>query len=135
MVKQHIIQVVRSAGTNKNRQTVHCGSSFHSQSKRKLPNWDTGLVFCILELILQEEGVWRLVHGILKANLLFLFCVPEDASITAPCVILIMEDCYIELCDDNTTARAYSFQIVYKTLVSLILMRSVKKFMSSLCFM
>lgn len=64
--------------------------------------------------ILQEER-WRQSYGILKANLLFLFNRAEDIGVEAPFVLLILEDCYMELCDDNATGRAYSFQVKFKT--------------------
>ncbi|VDN24389.1 unnamed protein product [Gongylonema pulchrum] len=51
----------------------------------------------------------------MKANLLFLFGQQTDVGIEAPSIILILEDCYIELCDDNATGHLYSFQVVLKT--------------------
>ncbi|KAK6100841.1 PH domain family protein [Brugia pahangi] len=66
-------------------------------------------------LFLLQDGRWRSLYAILKANLLFLFNQPENVGVEAPCIILILEDCYMELCDDNTTKRSYSFEVILKT--------------------
>uniref|UniRef100_A0A0R3RHT0 PH domain-containing protein n=1 Tax=Elaeophora elaphi TaxID=1147741 RepID=A0A0R3RHT0_9BILA len=73
-----------------------------------------GAKFCGT-LFLLQDGRWRSLHGILKANLLFLFNQSENVGIEAPCIILILEDCYMELCDDNATKRSYSFEVILKT--------------------
>lgn len=62
-----------------------------------------------------QDDRWRSAYGILKANLLFIFNRAEDVGVEAPFILLILEDCYMELCDDNATGRAYSFQIKFKT--------------------
>ncbi|MCP9259042.1 putative actin-related protein 2/3 complex subunit 3 [Dirofilaria immitis] len=64
-------------------------------------------------LFLLQDGRWRSLHGILKANLLFLFSQPENVGIEAPCIILILEDCYIELCDDNATRRLTGRKFIF----------------------
>ncbi|VDM11061.1 unnamed protein product [Wuchereria bancrofti] len=66
-------------------------------------------------LFLLQDGRWRSLYAMLKANLLFLFNQPENVGVEAPCIILILEDCYMELCDDNTTKRSYSFEVILKT--------------------
>uniref|UniRef100_A0A915BXJ1 Ovule protein n=1 Tax=Parascaris univalens TaxID=6257 RepID=A0A915BXJ1_PARUN len=66
-------------------------------------------------LFILLEDRWRSAYGILKANLLFIFNRVEDVGVEAPFILLILEDCYMELCDDNTTGRTYSFQIKFKT--------------------
>ncbi|VDM98215.1 unnamed protein product [Thelazia callipaeda] len=60
-------------------------------------------------LFLLQDGRWRSLYGLLKANLLFLFNQQSNIGVEAPCIILILEDCYMELCDDNVTKRSYSF--------------------------
>ncbi|VDM40386.1 unnamed protein product [Toxocara canis] len=66
-------------------------------------------------LFILLEDRWRPAYGILKANLLFIFNRAEDIGVEAPFILLILEDCYMELCDDNATGRAYSFQVRFKT--------------------
>ncbi|VDK18547.1 unnamed protein product [Anisakis simplex] len=66
-------------------------------------------------LFILLEDRWRPAYGILKANLLFIFNRVEDVGVEAPFILLIIEDCYMELCDDNETGRSYSFQIKFKT--------------------
>lgn len=64
-----------------------------------------------------QEDRWRQSYAILIANLLFFFNRNENIKNEAPFILLIMEDCYMELCDDNLTGRPYSFQIKFKTFV------------------
>ncbi|MFH4975243.1 hypothetical protein AB6A40_001952 [Gnathostoma spinigerum] len=62
-----------------------------------------------------QEDHWRMAFGVLKANILFIFNKQDDFGVLPPIVLLIVEDCIIDLCDDNLTGRSYSFQIKFKT--------------------
>uniref|UniRef100_A0A915DET9 PH domain-containing protein n=1 Tax=Ditylenchus dipsaci TaxID=166011 RepID=A0A915DET9_9BILA len=63
--------------------------------------------------ILQEDKKWRKLFSILKANLLFMF--NSENSLDAPALLIMVEDCLIELADDNQTGKPYSFSIKFKT--------------------
>uniref|UniRef100_A0A1I8C2T2 PH domain-containing protein n=1 Tax=Meloidogyne hapla TaxID=6305 RepID=A0A1I8C2T2_MELHA len=58
--------------------------------------------------VLQDDCRRRL-YAILKANLLFLFKSAERLEI--PLLLIIMEDCVVELADDNFTGMEHSFVI------------------------
>lgn len=64
-------------------------------------------------LQLQQDFRWRLCFAVLKANLLFIFNKQEDTE--PPFLILIIEDCFVELCDENKLGRDFTFEIKYKT--------------------
>lgn len=63
---------------------------------------------------LQDEK-WRQTFAVLKANLLFFF--ESESQLSIPIFLLIVEDCIIELSDDNITGRQFSFSIKFKTYV------------------
>ncbi|KAL3080305.1 hypothetical protein niasHS_012410 [Heterodera schachtii] len=62
--------------------------------------------------VLQDER-WRKLYAVLKANLLFLFESSERLEI--PVLLIVMEDCVVELADDNATGRQNSFSIKFNT--------------------
>lgn len=64
-------------------------------------------------LQLQQDFRWRPGHGVLKANLLFVF--DREGEEEAPYLILIVEDCFIELCDENKLGKDFTFEIKFKT--------------------
>ncbi|WKY00455.1 hypothetical protein Q1695_014921 [Nippostrongylus brasiliensis] len=64
-------------------------------------------------LQLQQDFRWRPCYAILKANLLFVFNKQDDPQ--PPFLILIIEDCFIELCDENKLGKDFTFEIKYKT--------------------
>lgn len=60
-----------------------------------------------------QDDHWRRLYAILKANLLFLFQSAERLEI--PVLLIIMEDCIVELADDNVTGKEFSFSIKFNT--------------------
>uniref|UniRef100_A0A0N5C1X1 PH domain-containing protein n=1 Tax=Strongyloides papillosus TaxID=174720 RepID=A0A0N5C1X1_STREA len=61
---------------------------------------------------LREDG-WKDCYGLLKANILFLF---ESKNNMDSCpYLIIIEDCIIDLLDDNQTGKQFSFSIKHKT--------------------
>ncbi|VDD96388.1 unnamed protein product [Enterobius vermicularis] len=67
------------------------------------------------QLFILQDNRWRSSYAILKANLLFFFNRIEEVGTEAPFMILILEDCCMELCDDNLTGRDFCFEIRFKT--------------------
>uniref|UniRef100_A0AC35TRM0 PH domain-containing protein n=1 Tax=Rhabditophanes sp. KR3021 TaxID=114890 RepID=A0AC35TRM0_9BILA len=61
---------------------------------------------------LREDG-WQELFGILKANILFLFA--SEHNLESCPYLIIVEDCLIDLLDDNQTGRPFSFSIKLKT--------------------
>ncbi|CAI5445675.1 unnamed protein product [Caenorhabditis angaria] len=66
-------------------------------------------------LQLQQDFNWRNGWGVLKANLLFVYNKPEDETTSQPFLLLIIEDCYIELCDENKIGKDFTFEIKFKS--------------------
>ncbi|CAD6197384.1 unnamed protein product [Caenorhabditis auriculariae] len=67
-------------------------------------------------LQLQQDFRWRPAYGVLKANLLFLYNrAEEEQNQGAPFLLLIIEDCFIELCDENKIGKDFTFEIKFKT--------------------
>ncbi|KAJ1374922.1 hypothetical protein KIN20_038127 [Parelaphostrongylus tenuis] len=64
-------------------------------------------------LQLQQDFRWRPCFAVLKANLLFVFNKQDDPE--PPFLILIIEDCFVELCDENKLGRDFTFEIKYKS--------------------
>lgn len=62
--------------------------------------------------LLQDFG-WRSGFGVLKANLLMIFRKREQEE--PPFLLLIVEDCFIELCDENKIGKDFTFEIKFKT--------------------
>uniref|UniRef100_A0A914DPD7 PH domain-containing protein n=1 Tax=Acrobeloides nanus TaxID=290746 RepID=A0A914DPD7_9BILA len=62
--------------------------------------------------VLQDER-WRQTYAILKANLLFFF--ENEEQLDNPILLLIVEDCVIELSDDNQIGKSFSFFIRSQT--------------------
>uniref|UniRef100_A0A914ICL1 PH domain-containing protein n=1 Tax=Globodera rostochiensis TaxID=31243 RepID=A0A914ICL1_GLORO len=62
--------------------------------------------------VLQDER-WRKLYAILKANLLFMF--ESSDRLEIPVLLIVMEDCVVELADDNATGRQHSFSIKFNT--------------------
>ncbi|VDM63257.1 unnamed protein product [Angiostrongylus costaricensis] len=60
-----------------------------------------------------QDFRWRPCFAVLKANLLFVFDKQDDPE--PPFLILIIEDCFVELCDENKLGRDFTFEIKYKT--------------------
>ncbi|KAF7629976.1 PH domain-containing protein [Meloidogyne graminicola] len=56
-----------------------------------------------------QDDCRRRLYAILKANLLFMFKSAESLEI--PLLLIIMEDCVVELADDNSTGMEHSFVI------------------------
>ncbi|CAD5222992.1 unnamed protein product [Bursaphelenchus xylophilus] len=63
--------------------------------------------------MLQDEH-WRTLYAVMTANLLYLFESADDLN-AAPMVLLIVEDCLVEMADDNVTGKPYSFLLRSKT--------------------
>ncbi|CAI4229643.1 unnamed protein product [Auanema sp. JU1783] len=63
-------------------------------------------------LQLQQDFRWRPCYGVLKDNLLFVYNKETDEK---PFQILIIEDCFIELCDENRIGKDFTFEIKFKT--------------------
>ncbi|GMT20246.1 hypothetical protein PFISCL1PPCAC_11543 [Pristionchus fissidentatus] len=64
--------------------------------------------------LLQELG-WRSSQGVLKANILFLFDDAKDRKAASPFLVLIIEDCFVQLGDDNSLGKEYTYEIKFKT--------------------
>ncbi|PAV61169.1 hypothetical protein WR25_26530 [Diploscapter pachys] len=64
-------------------------------------------------LQLQQDFVWRPAYGVLKANILFVYNKESDKE--PPFLLLIIEDCFIELCDENKLGKEMTFEIKFKT--------------------
>ncbi|GMR42756.1 hypothetical protein PMAYCL1PPCAC_12951, partial [Pristionchus mayeri] len=64
--------------------------------------------------LLQELG-WRSSLGILKANILFLFEEAKERKATSPFLVLIIEDCFVQLGDDNSLGKEFTLEIRFKT--------------------
>ncbi|CAD5216985.1 unnamed protein product [Bursaphelenchus okinawaensis] len=63
--------------------------------------------------MLQDEH-WRTLYAVMVANLLYLFESADNLT-AAPMVMLIVEDCLVEMADDNQTGKSYSFLLRSKT--------------------
>lgn len=67
-------------------------------------------------LQLQQDFQWRAGWGVLKANMLFVYNKSEEeTSSTPPFLLLIIEDCFIELCDENKIGKDFTFEIKFKS--------------------
>ncbi|CAB3402381.1 unnamed protein product [Caenorhabditis bovis] len=66
-------------------------------------------------LQLQQDFSWRSGWGVLKANILFVYNKPEDETTAQPFLLLIIEDCFIELCDENKIGKDFTFEIKFKS--------------------
>jgi len=86
---------------------ANCSSLINIISDRSYDQKTSGYLY-----ILQDDK-WRRLYGVLKANLLFMFENQERLEI--PKLLIIIEDCVMEMCDDNLTGMAYSFSIRFKT--------------------
>ncbi|KAK5986745.1 PH domain-containing protein [Trichostrongylus colubriformis] len=64
-------------------------------------------------LQLQQDFRWRPCFAVLKANLLFVFNKQDDTE--PPFLLLVIEDCFIELCDENKLGKDFTFEVKYKT--------------------
>uniref|UniRef100_A0A183BYR4 PH domain-containing protein n=1 Tax=Globodera pallida TaxID=36090 RepID=A0A183BYR4_GLOPA len=62
---------------------------------------------------MQRDERWRKLYAILKANLLFMF--ESSDRLEIPVLLIVMEDCVVELADDNATGRQHSFSIKFNT--------------------
>ncbi|KAK0419582.1 hypothetical protein QR680_014218 [Steinernema hermaphroditum] len=87
-------------------------------------------------LYLFQNEKWRPAFGLLKANLLFILRDRTDGT-QEPMQLLIVEDCLIELGDDNVTGMSHSFWLKFKTTGRSILLaadglRSLEKWISIL---
>uniref|UniRef100_A0A1I7YQG4 PH domain-containing protein n=1 Tax=Steinernema glaseri TaxID=37863 RepID=A0A1I7YQG4_9BILA len=85
--------------------------------------------------VFQNEK-WRSAFGLLKANLFFILRERTDGT-QEPMQLLIIEDCLIELGDDNVTGMPHSFWLKFKTTGRSILLaadslRSLEKWISIL---
>uniref|UniRef100_A0A0N5AQC8 PH domain-containing protein n=1 Tax=Syphacia muris TaxID=451379 RepID=A0A0N5AQC8_9BILA len=67
------------------------------------------------QLFILQDSRWRFSYAILKANLLFFFNKSDEVGVEAPFMVLIIEDCCMELCDDNQTGRDFCFEVRFKT--------------------
>uniref|UniRef100_A0A7E4VHY6 PH domain-containing protein n=1 Tax=Panagrellus redivivus TaxID=6233 RepID=A0A7E4VHY6_PANRE len=65
------------------------------------------------KLFFLQDDRWRQTYAVLKANLLFFF--ESETQTDSPIFLLIVEDCTIELSDDNLTGKPYSFAIRLKS--------------------
>ncbi|KAE9551337.1 hypothetical protein FO519_005452 [Halicephalobus sp. NKZ332] len=65
------------------------------------------------KLFVLQDDKWRQTFAVLKANLLFFF--ESESQLNVPLYLLIIEDCIIELSDDNQTGKPFSFSIRFKT--------------------
>lgn len=68
-------------------------------------------------LQLRQDFQWRNGWGVLKANMLLVYNKQEDESSPSdpPFLLLIIEDCFIELCDENRIGKDFSFVINFKS--------------------
>uniref|UniRef100_A0AC34PUB8 PH domain-containing protein n=1 Tax=Panagrolaimus sp. JU765 TaxID=591449 RepID=A0AC34PUB8_9BILA len=65
------------------------------------------------KLYVLQDDRWKETYAVLKANLLFFF--ESESQLNVPIFLLIIEDCTIELSDDNETGKQFSFLIRFKT--------------------
>ncbi|CAJ0581221.1 unnamed protein product, partial [Mesorhabditis spiculigera] len=65
----------------------------------------------------QQELKWRAGWAVLKANMFFVFerTGTEKNDAVPPFLLLIIEDCFVELGDDNMLGKEFTFKINYKT--------------------
>ncbi|CAE17975.1 PH domain-containing protein [Caenorhabditis elegans] len=66
-------------------------------------------------LQLQQDFQWRAGWGVLKANMLFVYNKTEEETSAPPFLLLIIEDCFIELCDENKIGKDFTFEIKFKS--------------------
>ncbi|CAJ0943300.1 unnamed protein product, partial [Mesorhabditis belari] len=68
-------------------------------------------------LEVQQEFKWRSGWGVLKANMLFVFNRIGNHKVESepPFLLLIIEDCFVELGDDNQLGKEFTFKINFKT--------------------
>lgn len=67
-------------------------------------------------LQLQQDFQWRVGWGVLKANMLMIYNKQEDETSTEPpFLLLIIEDCFIEVCDENQIGKDFTFVINFKS--------------------
>uniref|UniRef100_A0A914W4D0 Actin-related protein 2/3 complex subunit 3 n=1 Tax=Plectus sambesii TaxID=2011161 RepID=A0A914W4D0_9BILA len=57
--------------------------------------------------VLSKSGKWEAHFGVVKANMLFVF--KKDAT-KPPLSMHIIEDCHVEVCDDNETGKPIRFE-------------------------
>ena len=65
-------------------------------------------------LQLLQELRWRPGYGVLKANLLF-FYDKDDRERKEAILLLIVEDCFVQIGDDNSVGKEFTFELRMKT--------------------
>lgn len=62
--------------------------------------------------VLSKNGKWETHFGVVKANMLFVF--KKDVT-KPPMSVHIIEDCHVEVCDDNETGKPFSFCVKHRS--------------------
>jgi hypothetical protein len=67
-----------------------------------------------LHLLIEADGRWQPAVASIKANILFLFH-KYPTTDESPFAMYIIDDCLVEICDDNATGRMFTFSLRFRT--------------------